>query len=119
MLREVDAVPELIVAPVARVMFPLVVSVSPEGLPVAVVWRSAEVAELLLAAMVMLPLVVETLAFTKILRPADTANVAPDLVKANALRKITSEFACKVMLPFTATMLAGVMMVVAVGLFAN
>lgn len=123
-INEVAVVPELIVTPFASVMFPAVVSVSPTGLPVLTMDLSADVAVLLFAVIVMTPLFVETLALTKILRPAVTVSVLP-LVPApvivSALLNMTSELACKVILADAAavTMLAGVRVFVPLVLLAN
>jgi len=118
-IKLVAVVPEFMVTPDANVMFPKVVSLSPAGLPVEVVDRSADVAALLFAVIEIAPLVVETFALIKILRPAATVKELPELVIASALLKITSEFACKVILAAAATILAGVMVLVPAALLAN
>jgi len=76
-VNEIAPVPAVIDAPDANVIFPAVVSVSPDGLLALVVALSAEVAVLLLAVMViaLLPVAVLIFASIKILRPAVAVSV--------------------------------------------
>jgi len=111
--------PAVMVFPEVIVIFPLVVSVSPEGLPVLVVDRSAEVAVESLAVIVIAPFVVPILSLIKTLRPALMASVLPLCVFVQPLVMRTSLLACKMTLAFTEAIVEGSIVVVPAALFAK